>query len=403
MPSRGRQSDHSVTIAALRFRKWRFALRTIAPRRLRAPASIYGSTTALLFCVKGYAAQRKEYSRYIQRSNRISLSEFSFNFNSLTDSCCLSLFRFTKKDIGRLVTAVGWVGFLTERNRYSCSPLLVACVILRRLTTPSRWRDLEFLFGRHGAQLSEIFWEGVEQMLEDRCDLITGPINSSFLANRAHIYAAAIKDKCHALSNCIGFIDGTVIAIARPSRNAVQNVAYNGHKRKHALKYQAVTTPDGLILHAAGPIEGRRHDWTLYCRSGLDEVLEELMFVDGVQYCLYGDSGYNERSFLEVPFQGSQLTGYQKAFNKAMSTGRVTVEWFFKEVKLYWSTMDYRRKMRTGESPVGALYLVTMLLTNFRNCVYPNTIAQFFLCSPPSLEDYLVHKDTPVLEQVDEE
>ena len=117
-----------------------------------------------------------------------------------------------------------------------------------------------------------------------------------------------------------------------------------------------------------------------------------VMYVRGKQYCIYGDFGYNQRPFLEVPCKGSNLSAPHRAFNSVMSRGIVTVEWYFKEVKLYWSTMDYKKKMRTGESPVGALYIAAMLLTNFRNCVYPNSISQYFLCAPPTLEDYLDHK-----------
>ena len=137
-----------------------------------------------LFCVKRYTAQRHEFQRYLSRSNRISLSEFSFNFNSLTDACCLFLFRLTKHYLFMMMTAVGWDRVITKRNRYACSPLLVTCVILRRLTTPCRWQDMELLFGRHGAQLSKMFWEGIDQMLETRVGLITGPIRSSFICNR---------------------------------------------------------------------------------------------------------------------------------------------------------------------------------------------------------------------------
>ena len=51
-----------------------------------------------------------------------------------------------------------------------------------------------------------------------------------------------------------------MIAIARPCSYEVQIVAYNGHKRKHSVKCQAVTAPDGLVLHGAGPMEGQRLD-----------------------------------------------------------------------------------------------------------------------------------------------
>ena len=96
-----------------------------------------------------------------------------------------------------MMTAVSWDRVIKKRNRYACSPLLVTCVILRRLSSPCRWRDMKLLFGRHGGQLSKMFWEGIEQMLETRVGLITGPIQSSFVCNRAPVYADAIKEKCH--------------------------------------------------------------------------------------------------------------------------------------------------------------------------------------------------------------
>ena len=182
-----------------------------------------------------------------------------------------------------MVTAIAWKREITTRNRHMCSPLLVTCVVLRRLTTPARWGDMEMLFGKHGGQLSEIFSEGMESFLEVCPHLVLSDIDSTFSSERAELYACAIKTKCEALDNCTGFINGTVIAITRASRGEMQNVAYNGHKSKHTLKYQAITSPDGLVLHAAGPIEGRRHDWTLYCRSGVDESLPGVMYVGGKQ------------------------------------------------------------------------------------------------------------------------
>lgn len=65
------------------------------------------------------------------------------------------------------------------------------------------------------------------------------------------------------LSRCIGLIDGNVLGIARPLNFNLHHAAYNGHKSKHALTFQTVTTPDGLILHAHGPMAGSLHDWAL--------------------------------------------------------------------------------------------------------------------------------------------
>eukprot|EP00173_Palmaria_palmata_P001995 Plantae.Rhodophyta-Palmaria_palmata.ctg2218.p1 GENE.Plantae.Rhodophyta-Palmaria_palmata.ctg2218~~Plantae.Rhodophyta-Palmaria_palmata.ctg2218.p1 ORF type:complete len:178 (+),score=22.05 Plantae.Rhodophyta-Palmaria_palmata.ctg2218:290-823(+) len=177
----------------------------------------------------------------------------------------------------------------------------------------------------------------MEGFAEARLHLICDKPAGNFVADRASRYATAIYEKSNALPNVFGFIKGTVISIARFSDRREQNAACNGHKRKLSLKFQAVTFPDGTILHVPAPIEGRRHYWTLSSRSGLDEVLGapgDLLNISGSQYVVYGDSGYNWRPFMEIPYQGANLSEQQRAFNEAMSACRVTVEWDFKEVKL---------------------------------------------------------------------
>jgi DDE superfamily endonuclease len=86
------------------------------------------------------------------------------------------------------------------------------------------------------------------------------------------------------------------------------------------------------------------------------------MTIDGIQYCIYGYSGYNLHPFMEVPYQGSNLSEEQKHLNMAMSASRITIDWIFKEAKQYWSTMDYKRKLSVVECPVDGLYTAAMLL-----------------------------------------
>ena len=52
----------------------------------------------------------------------------------------------------------------------------------------------------------------------------------------------------------------TELSDQRPS--LFQRVVYNGHKRVHALKFQSIVVPNGIILSMWGPCEGRRHDVT---------------------------------------------------------------------------------------------------------------------------------------------
>lgn len=67
-----------------------------------------------------------------------------------------------------------------------------------------------------------------------------------------HVYAEAINRKGAALSNCFGFIDGTVRPICRPGEN--QRTVYNGHKRIHAIKFQSIALPNGMIAQMYGPV-----------------------------------------------------------------------------------------------------------------------------------------------------
>ena len=65
-------------------------------------------------------------------------------------------------------------------------------------------------------------------------------------------YAEAVFNQGAPLSNCFGFVDGTVRPITRLGEN--QRLLYNGHKRVHGLKFQSVVLPNGLISHLYGPV-----------------------------------------------------------------------------------------------------------------------------------------------------
>ena len=81
------------------------------------------------------------------------------------------------------------------------------------------------------------------------------------------LFAAAIHNKGAPLDNCWGFVDGTVRPICRAKQH--QTAVCNGHKRVHALKFQSVVTPNGLIANLVGPVEGRRHDRAMLAMSEL--------------------------------------------------------------------------------------------------------------------------------------
>lgn len=60
----------------------------------------------------------------------------------------------------------------------------------------------------------------------------------------------------------------------------------------------------------------------------------------------------------------------------------VTVDWYYKNVKLSWTTVDLKQKMRVGKSPVGPLYVPVLLMDNTQTCLYQRTVPQYFHFGP---------------------
>ena len=113
-------------------------------------------------------------------------------------------------------------------------------------------------FGRPVPQLSMLCNIVIDHIFHQFGHLLSSFDQQWLSRENLKVFADVIHEKGAALDNCWGFIDGTVHPICRPKRN--QRVVYNGHKRVHALKYQSVVAPNGLIAHLFGPVEGRRHD-----------------------------------------------------------------------------------------------------------------------------------------------
>jgi nuclease HARBI1 len=306
----------------------------------------------------------------------------------------VSQMRFCKRDISYLassiprmeVTTLGQIR--TARRRYIASKEEALCILLSRLTMPTRVEDLEQRFFRSKAAIKKKSYETLECFLRWK-SLLVSEFQSDFLLSRAHLYAQKVAEKSrNATPHCVGFIDGTLIEIARPP-GLIQRATYSGHKRRPGLKWQAVTTPDGLLFHVCGPFEGRRHDMHFYAQSGIDDVLGQLLLIDGVQHYLYGDSGYALRPYLITPFEGAVLTSDEALCNKRMSKVRASVEWAFKDIMKYFAHVAFPRKMVLSRTTAGAWYLASFLPWKFRCCLEGSPTSTYFDCATPTLTKYL--------------
>ena len=203
-------------------------------------------------------------------------------------------------------------------------------------------------------------------------------------------YCAAVHASGTPLPQCWGFVDGTVRKLCRPIR--LQQEVCNGHKRIHAIKFQSVVSPNGLIVHLFGPLPGRRHDAYLLNQSGILDHFEataSFYAADGTALYLYGDAAYPLRPHLQKPFLGANLTPQQTEFNRSMSSARMAVEWEFGKVVELWAFVDFEKNLKLLKSPVGNIYFVAVLLTNCHTCIYGNQTSRHFGLTPPTVAEYL--------------
>ncbi|XP_030842389.1 uncharacterized protein LOC115924448 [Strongylocentrotus purpuratus] len=261
------------------------------------------------------------------------------------------------------------------------------CLGLQRYAYPCRYGDLVKDYRRPVPQLCLAFnW--VTNFIFDAHKHRLTTLEQHWLApQQLRIYADVIHQKGAPLNNCWGFIDGTVRPICRPGEH--QRVAYNGHKRVHSLKYQSVTSPNGMIANLYGPVEGRRHDAYLLRESGLLTMLEGGSHdAEGNLLCIYGDPAYPVRPQLQAPFPTANITPEQAAFNRAMSKVRITVEWSFGDVINFFKYTDFKKSQKILLSSCAKMYMVSAILTNAHTCIYGNNTSSYFELQPPSLDEY---------------
>ena len=173
----------------------------------------------------------------------------------MNDAECLAEFRFKKRDLPLLPEVLQIPDSFTCYQRSVVSGMEALCILLRRLSYPCRYSDIIPRFGLPVPVLSMVSNDVLDFIYNTHNHRLTQWNHTVLNPAALQIYSDAVTAKGAALHNCFGFIDGTVRPICRPGTN--QRVLYNGHKRVHALKFQCVALPNGLIGNMYGPVGER--------------------------------------------------------------------------------------------------------------------------------------------------
>lgn len=292
--------------------------------------------------------------------------------------------RFTKTDLYHLLQLFGIPPEIVLPDRHKISGEEAFIIFLCRLAYPNRLSHLVPVFGRSESYISRVV-NFILDFLYNKYEHLIRNIDQPYL-DLQHMADAVAS--IAPLKNCIGFVDGTVRGMCRPTYD--QRVCFNGHKRKHAIKFQGLMAPNGLFIAMHGPYAGRRHDAFIFGESGIEGQLVNLpRMADGTRYCIYGDAGYGRLGQLVAPYRGNQLTPEQERFNRAMSGARQSVEFGFGKIEKYWAFCDFKKNLKLYLQPIGKYYLVATLLTNCHTCLYRSNINSLFDSQPPTIDQYL--------------
>ena len=349
------------------------------------------------------------YARTTPNSNN-RLRSLNACFQRFSDQQCLEMFRFDHDGLNELVQHLG----IPECVSIPCAHLRpngsreetainttrdeLILIMLRRMTYPSRWCELEMELGLSEASLSRCFDWTIQFLTNKYGHGLEDP-------SRWYEYAgewanAVYQASGHIVHNIIGMLDGTCRKMRRPTNSEadagvdVQREFYSGHHRVHCLKFQTVTAACGLIIHLFGPINGRRHDGYLLRKSNLMAHVERLTDLAGLHYIVFGDSAYPTNEFMCHMNKGSGLSDPQIAFNNTMSKYRVTVEWGYRDIIEQFAFVDFEKNLKLFLQPISSYFKVAALLTNCRTCMptsnHTNRTACHFNCLPPmDLRTYL--------------
>ena len=177
--------------------------------------------------------------------------------SSSSDEDCWHL-RFRKPDLYRLFELSEFPAVVKCSNGMICPGEHAFCLMLYRISYPSRVISLQDLFGRDYTQLSRIFKYAIKKYYNSHKHKVHG--NLDWYAKRFDLYHEVIIKKILKsprnpnigfvpieVSNIFAFLDGTGLTITRPS-NGAQNPFYNGYLHGHYIIFQGISFPDWLVV-----------------------------------------------------------------------------------------------------------------------------------------------------------
>ena len=165
---------------------------------------------------------------------------------------CTANLRVEKHHITRLEDALQTPAVFKCDEGTVCDGTEGLSILLKRFAYPCRYSNMIPRFGRPVPEICMINNTVMDWVYDNHRHHIMDWNQTVLSAIQLESYTDVIFNKGAPLTNCFGFVDGTVRPISKPGES--QRLVYNGHKRVQGLKFQSVVVPNGLIAHLYGPV-----------------------------------------------------------------------------------------------------------------------------------------------------
>eukprot|EP00963_Diacronema_lutheri_P012013 scaffold1557_cov426-Pavlova_lutheri.AAC.1 len=257
-------------------------------------------------------------------------------------------------------------------------------VMLRRLASLENLSHLSATFDRLPTAISELH----NAMLDHIYPYAKRALRLEVWEDELPRLARELHQQGCLIPTCCGFIDGTIFKIRRPTEG--EDAAYNGWKRMHATKYQAVVLSNFMIGDYDGPHAGSAGDGNILRRSNVEDRLRNISRRLGCTVSIYGDAAYSLSTVIHRPHRGNRgaLSASEAAFNEEMSSFRQTVEWMFGKIEQLWPLVGDKTRRPIMLRQTGKEDVIAALLTNFHTCLCGGVTTDYLGIAPPTLQEY---------------
>ena len=161
---------------------------------------------------------------------------------------------------------------------------------------------------------------------------------------------------------------------------------YCVYKHVHALKFQALSLPNGMFADVSGVVLGRRHDAALFDFSNLDDRLHQMHIMAGepVPFVTLADSAYATTEYVK------RCRGGNSEEACLMAALRASVEHVFCKVFTMFPSLKLKYQNKVfARSRIIEKMIVCCLFANINSCLEGHQVQLYFDCTAPSLEQYM--------------